>query len=480
MTGPRCEMRISQTMFDRLHAHLFPGDYDEHGATIEAGVVRSAGRVTLFARRLHLAKAGVDWLPGERGYRMMPASFIRKRIRACRDQNLAYLAVHNHGGRDRVQFSATDFETHERGFPALIDIAGGELPVGALVFAENAVAGDIWLPDLRRLQLSSLTVIGPQRKVLRPAPIPAANALYRFDRQVRLFGAEGQSLLAKSRVAIIGLGGVGSVLAEILGRLGVGHFVLVDPDRLHPTNLPRVIDASGWDAMTLLQGENCPRWMQRLGAKLAARKIDVARRVIRKANRGVRVQSFFKRMEEPDVVEALKGCDYIFLAADSHRARRLFNAIVYQYLIPGVQLGVRVQSDAETGEVVNVHTTVRLVTPESGCLICNQAISPQRLQEESTPTADLQRQRYTDEAAVVAPSVISLNAVTAAEAANGFLFFVTGLAAPDAFQGFVQTYPRARRTRFVAPRRDADCPDCSDAHESRSARGATIGLPLVD
>ena len=38
----------------------------------------------LLARRLHNAQDGIDWLPGKRGYRMLPATYVTKRIRECR------------------------------------------------------------------------------------------------------------------------------------------------------------------------------------------------------------------------------------------------------------------------------------------------------------------------------------------------------------------------------------------------------------
>lgn len=123
-----------------------------------------------------------------------------------------------------MAFSGIDINTHERGFPALLDIMQG-LPVGALVFAKNAIAGDIWTPN-GRFPLRETIIVGPTRKRLTPQPLsktfaPAA----RFDRQVRLFGAAGQAILGNCRVAIVGLGGVGILLAEYLGRRGVGEFV---------------------------------------------------------------------------------------------------------------------------------------------------------------------------------------------------------------------------------------------------------------
>jgi hypothetical protein len=410
---------------------------------------------------------------------MLPAAYVTERVRACRDDGLVYLAVHNHGGRGSVAFSDVDLATHERGFPALLDICGGR-PVGALVFADGAVAGDIWTPQ-GRYPLQETIIVGPTRRRLTPAPERQAGpASGRFDRQVRLFGDAGQAVLGCARVAIIGLGGVGILLAEYLGRLGVGEFVLIDPDRLQPSNLPRMVHASDLDAMVWLCGETRPKWLKNLGYGLATPKVRLAQRIIRRANPRAVTRAFLTEMEDAAALVAVKGCDYIFLAADSHRARLVFNAVAHQHLIPGVQLGSRIRSDRESGDVQHVHTALRWVLPDSGCLICNQAINAARLQEESVSAAMRRAQKYADDPDVVAPSVITLNAVAASQAANDFLFYMTGLALPGARTGYVRTHPLERRIEMVHPRKGADCPDCSVEPISRLARGDGARLPLVE
>src|SRR5579872_4639358 len=207
-------LRMSQSLYEDLHGHLFPGDRDEHGAVIEAGLAVLNRRPVLLARRLWKAQDGVDWVPGTRGYRMLPAPYVTKRIRDCRAERTVYLAVHNHGGQGSVAFSEVDLSSHKRGFPALLDVMQG-IPVGALVFAEDAVAGDIWTPGGGRHAIREAVIVGPRRLRLTPVPDSHPKAIDpRFDRQVRLFGTQGQSILGKSRVAIIGVGGVGILLAE--------------------------------------------------------------------------------------------------------------------------------------------------------------------------------------------------------------------------------------------------------------------------
>ena len=112
-------------------------------------------------------------------------------------------------------------------------------------------------------------------------------------------------------------------------------------------------------------------------------------------------------------------CDFIFLAADSHLARMLVNAIAYQYLIPTIQLGSRIEVDATNGEVEEIREHVRLVLPTTGCLRCNQLISAARLQDESRDPDERRRNRYVDE--VPAPSVITFNTAIAAQAATDFM-----------------------------------------------------------
>ena len=127
-------LTIPEGLYAELKGHLFPGDGDEHGAVMLAGVCESDRGLRLVARELHLAKDRLDYVPGKRGYRMLKAEFIQSKILRARDRRLAYLAIHNHGGTDSVGFSEPDMASHERGYPALLDIARG-MPVGALVLA---------------------------------------------------------------------------------------------------------------------------------------------------------------------------------------------------------------------------------------------------------------------------------------------------------------------------------------------------------
>ena len=56
--------------------------------------------------------------------------------------------------------------------------------------------------------------------------------LHEYSRMELLVGAEGLEKLRDSKVAVFGIGGVGSYVAEALARCGVGTLILVDNDQV--------------------------------------------------------------------------------------------------------------------------------------------------------------------------------------------------------------------------------------------------------
>ena len=68
--------------------------------------------------------------------------------------------------------------------------------------------------------------------------------LNEFSRAELLLGKEGIEKLRKARVAVFGIGGVGSFAAEALARGGVGHLALVDGDVVSLTNINRQLIAT--------------------------------------------------------------------------------------------------------------------------------------------------------------------------------------------------------------------------------------------
>ena len=465
---------ITGEQWDELHSHLFPGDGDEHGAVLRCGIARSERGNRLLVRDVVPAVDGVDYIAGDRGYRKLTAGFVADNIDVCANEGLAYIAVHNHGGHKKVAFSATDMASHERGYPALLDINGG-VPVGALVFAHDAVAGDIWLGRGERSAITHLRVVGRPRVELTPTPEEAALADPSFDRQTRIFGDRGQAVLADSKVAIVGLGGAGSVVSEYLARLGVGELILIDPDQIDPTNLPRVVGARRRDALAWLRRPHRPVILRRLGDRFAAFKVNIAARVAREASPTIRITAVPRSVMEPEAAALLTDCDHIFLAADSALARRLVNSVTHQYLIPNTQIGSKVS--AKNGKITDIFSVSRMSSPGSGCLRCNGLIPAWKLTAEATDPEQRKRQQYIDDDEVHAPSVITLNAAAASRAVDDWLMSVGGLVESGApADHWVSYHPITGEVIEIEPAKDSGCVQCGP---NRFALGDGKVLPVA-
>ena len=454
MTRAKCDILVTSKDHDRIMEHLFPGDGDEHGAILRAGIVRSGSSLRLLVQHVQPAEFGTDYIPGQYGHRALTATFIRHEILRCRDSRLAYLAVHNHGSGRRVNFSRIDVESHERGYPALVDIGRG-IPVGALVYGRSSVAADIWLPDGTRRSLGTYRVIGHQIARLYSQPRRQHGSNTEHERQVRMFGSSGQRILEASKVAVIGLGGVGSLVSEYLARLGVGNLVLVDPDQIEASNLSRVVGATQVDV------------------EVGQRKTQIAVRHAREIAIRARLHPIAGDVSRESVARLLRDCDFIFLGADSMRARLVVNALAHQYLIPTIQMGAKIRP-GKSGNLDDAMCGVRHIRPGTGCLWCNGLIDPTQLAIEAKSDNERKEQAYGVQEPD--PSVITLNAVAAAHAVNDFLFDFLGLRTNDTSPSYQHFHFHSGKFQRVTPRRDPDCRECGH----RLALGDALDLPVVD
>jgi hypothetical protein len=218
-----------------------------------------------------------------------------------------------------------------------------------------------------------------------------------------------------------------------------------------------------------------------LARRLARHKVQVARRIARRANDAVVVDAIVGDVANDNTAVLITDCDFVFLAADTMLARDVVNQVAYQFLIPTAQVGSKVVADAATGQVHDIFSVVRMLGHRPGCLRCNGLIDPRRLGEESIGNPEqVRNQRYIDEPAVHAPSVITLNAVGGGWAADQFMQYLVGLhTLPADFQvlrtGFADHSPAP--VTLQEPNVDPGCHVCGPGRWSAFARGDQHELP---
>ena len=143
----------------------------------------------------------------------------------------------------------------------------------------------------------------------------------RYSRQEVLpqIGKAGQERLGKARVAVVGLGALGSVAASLLARAGVGHLRLIDRDVVEITNLQR----------QALFTE----------ADLDRPKAIVARERLLAVNSEIVVEAFAKDVNPRTVEDLITGVDLFLDGTDNMETRLLLNDVSLKYRLPWVYAG---------------------------------------------------------------------------------------------------------------------------------------------
>ena len=122
----------------------------------------------------------------------------------------------------------------------------------------------------------------------------------------------------------------------------------------------------------------------------------------------------------------LRDRDVIFLCTDDHWGRAVVNEIAYQYLIPTINLGMRIASTG--GCITHAIGVIDVLRPDNPCLWCTNALDAHRIAAESMPAAyraDLAAERYVEGVDTKTPSVITINTTISGQGTTLFLQLLT-------------------------------------------------------
>lgn len=240
----------------------------------------------------------------------------------------------------------------------------------------------------------------------------------RYSRHILLpeVGEEGQIRLLKSKVLIVGAGGLGSPAALYLAAAGVGTIGIVDFDVVDATNLQRQILHN----------------IDRIGQS----KVESARETLAALNPDVKIVTYDERLSAENVLQILSGYDVVLDGGDNFPTRYLVNDASVRLRIPVVH-----------GSIFRFEGQVTVFEPYAGpCYRCQY---PEPPPPELAPSCA--------EAGVlgVLPGVIgTLQAME-------ILKILLGIG--DTLSGRLLTYDGlSQEFRTFRVRRDPTCPACSD------------------
>ncbi|WP_243665750.1 HesA/MoeB/ThiF family protein [Vulcanisaeta sp. JCM 16159] len=136
----------------------------------------------------------------------------------------------------------------------------------------------------------------------------------RYSRQVAVIGREGQERLSRAHVAVVGLGGLGTLVSMYLVGAGVGELTIIDYDTINITDLHRQL---------LYREED-----------IGKPKVEVAVKRLRDINSAVRVRPVNEALTSENAEEVIKDVDVVVDALDNWLGRQVLNEAIVRLRKP--------------------------------------------------------------------------------------------------------------------------------------------------
>jgi hypothetical protein len=303
-------------------------------------------------------------LPGDdervlRGNVAFTSNYLARVLDECpADSGIALIHSHLDPG---WQGMSHDDVVAERDRLAGVVASRTRLPVLGMTWGTDGTwSARFWLrADRRRYErcdAGTVRVVGRKlRTSHHPKLSPARQATGAQEATVSVWGEGAQHDLARLRVGIVGLGSVGSIVAETLARIGIQRVTFIDADKIEQRNLDRTLGAAAKD--------------------VGSYKVHVAeRQALRAHTAGVfEVDAVPVHVQAPAGHAAVLNCDVIICCVDRPWPRHVLNVISNGHLIPMIDGGIlAVVHDKK--ELVHVDWRIHTVGPERACVYCLDAV----------------------------------------------------------------------------------------------------------
>ena len=278
-----------------------------------------------------------------------------ERVCALAIQNKAGVAfMHSHTVPGWQAMSADDIAAEQKLAGAVASLT--ELPlVGLTVGTDGIWSARFWEyvrgKFFQKRWCHTVRSVGKYLNVsFNDSLMPKPKYQTEFKRTATVWGQQNHARLARLKIGIVGLGSVGSFVAEQLSRMGFENLTLIDFDIIKFHNLDRTLSAKKEDIGRL--------------------KVSVIKGLIEQSHtaKQLHLDCIPHSIAEKEGYLAALDCDVLFSCVDRPRPRRILNHLAFAHLIPVIDGGIQVRF--KKNRFTGVDWQLQTASPERPCLEC--------------------------------------------------------------------------------------------------------------
>lgn len=406
------KVRMTGRDYKSLQKHLFPGDGLEAVAFALCGFLETEKEsiftlhsVFLYPHEKCTIRAGdrVEWSPAE----------IVDLFDACRKKGFRLLKIHSHPEYWPF-FSEVDDKS---------DIYLGETVTG-WTGKDDDVCSIVMLPDGSMIGraidstgkfniLNSIIVVSENISCFYDLHGAEKETEPDLPEEVQLrtkqaFGEGTSAILKKLKIGVVGCSGTGSIVAELLARLGVGSLVLVDHDRVEYKNINRILNSTIEHA------------------KKKINKAQMLKIAIEGFGLGTKVSAISDDLHTYQAYSEIASCDIVFGGMDTVDGRHLLNRISTYFCSAYFDIGIRLDADGKGG-INEILGRVDYIQPGHSSLLSRGRYTLDQLKAADLARTDLEEHKrqvkegYIKSANIESPAVISINMMFSSQAVTELL-----------------------------------------------------------
>lgn len=285
-------------------------------------------------------------------------------------ENKGIVFIHSHPSIGWQSMSHDDIETEKMLAPR-VKAATGRSLIGMTLGLDGSWSARFWNKTEPKKYVidwcESVRVVGKTFSITyNDKLIPPPKFDEKFVRTISAWGEKRQADISRLKVGIVGLGSVGSQIAEALLRTGIQDIALIDFDIIESKNLDRLHGIESKEIGFL--------------------KTDVYSYKLEKYKlyKNQDIKSIPYSVVEKYGLNSVIDCDIIFCCVDRPWPRFILNSIAYAYLIPVIDGGIDASYSKKSNNLDQARWRTYVAGPERRCMKCLEQYTPENVSLEQS------------------------------------------------------------------------------------------------